>query len=123
MLMLIYLIVGVVVGGGIGYYLRQSLASKKIGSAEGRPEKILEDAKNKEKELLLEAKAKSIEIIEQAKKQEEEFRGQIMRFEERIDRREKELGEKSTSLDKQRQDLETKTAQISEIQEEIATLR
>ncbi len=123
MLVLIYLLAGGVFGVGIGYAVRQSMAGKKIGSAEARAEKIVEEAKAKEKELLLEAKTRSLEIIEQAKKQEAEFRGQIVRFEERIDRKEKELDQKSNVLDKQKQTLEEKGEEIKKIQEEIKELR
>jgi ribonuclease Y len=123
---MIELIVGIIaaaVGVGIGYLIRQSLVGKKVGSAEARAEKILEEAKTRERELLLEAKTRSLEIIDQAKKQESEFRSQIVRFEERIDRKEKELDQKSVVLDKQKADLETKAEQIKQIQEEIKELR
>jgi ribonuclease Y len=122
-MMIIYLVLGAVVGVVAGYFIRQSMASKKIGTAEGKAEKILEDAKNREKEILLDAKSRSLEILEQAKKQEAEFRSQIVRFEERIDRKEKELDQKSNNLDKQKQDLEQKGEQIKQIQEEIKELR
>lgn len=119
----IYIIIGLVLGAVVGYLYRQSVVSKKTGTAEAKAEKILEDAKNREKEILLEAKTRSIEIIEQAKKQEAEFRGQIVRFEERIDRKEKELDQKSGNLEKQKADLEQKTEQIKLIQEEIKELK
>lgn len=118
-----YLLIGIVAGAGVGYYVRHLLAAKRIGTAETRAEKILEEARNKEKELFLEAKAKSLEIIEEAKKQESEFRSQIVRFEERIDRKEKELEQKSAQLERQKQDLETRTAEIRQIQEEIKELK
>ncbi len=123
MMTLIYVLVGAVLGVGIGYAIRQSMASKKIGSAESRAEKILDEAKAKEKELLLEAKTRSLEIIDQAKKQETEFRAQIVRFEERIDRKEKELEHKSSALDNQKQVLEEKGEEIKKIQEEIKEVR
>jgi len=123
MLAIVYIILGLAVGIGIGYAVRQNLVSKRTGSAEAKAEKILEDAKSREKELLLEAKSKSIEIIDQAKKQEGEFRAQIVRFEERIDRKEKELDSKASLLDKQKLDLEKKGEEIKQIQEEIKELR
>ncbi len=119
----IYIVIGLVVGAAVGYMYRNFLASKKVGSAESRAEKILEEAKNKEKEILLEAKTKSLEIIEDAKKQEADFRSQIVRFEERIDRREKELDQKSAAVEKQRTDLEHKGEEIKQVQEEIKELR
>lgn len=122
-MLFIYAIVGLVVGVGLGYWYRQTQATKKIGSAEAKAEKILSEAQSKEKEILLEAKTRSLEIVDQAKKQEAEFRAQIVRFEDRIDRKEKELDQKSNTLDKQKQDLEVKGEQIKQIQEEIKELR
>ena len=121
--MFVYILIGLVLGGAVGYLVRQYLAGKKIGGAEAKAEKILEDAKNREKEMLLEAKTKSIEIIDQAKKQESEFRGQMLRFEERVDRKEKELDQKSAHLDGQKQDLEKKGEEIKQIQEELKEMR
>ncbi len=122
-MLLVYIIIGLAIGGVIGYLIRQSQATSKIGSAESRAEKILEDAKNKEKEILLDAKSRSLEMVEQAKKQEADFRNQIVRFEERIDRREKELETKSNTLDKQKQELEVKSEDLKKLQEEIKELK
>ncbi len=80
-MLFIYAIAGLVVGAIIGYIVRQSIASKKIGSAETKAERILEDAKNKEKEMLIEAKQGALEITEQAKKTEADFR--MKNFEEK----------------------------------------
>jgi ribonuclease Y len=123
MLFVIYLIVGGLVGMAIGYAIRQSIAGKKIGSAEAKAERILEEAKNKEKEMLLEAKAKSLEMVEGAKKQEMEFRAQMVRFEERVDRKEKDLENKSLVLDKAKQDIEHKQEEIKLLQEEIKQIK
>jgi ribonuclease Y len=122
-MLFIYLIIGAVVGLAAGYFIRQSIASTKIGSAEAHAERLLEEAKNKEKELLLEAKTKSLEIIDQAKKQEADFRAQLVRFEERVDRKEKDLDVKYGQIEKQREDLDKKGQQVKEIQEEIVQLR
>ncbi len=116
-------LVALVIGGVLGALLRHVLASKKVGTAEARAEKIVEEAKKKEKEVLLEAKTRALEITEQAKKAESDFRAQILRFEERIDRREKELDQKTTSLEKSREQLETGKAEVQKSQEEIKELR
>jgi ribonuclease Y len=119
----VYIVIGLAIGGVVGYIIRQSQATSKIGSAEAKAEKILEDVKNKEKEILLDAKSRSLEMIEQAKKQEAEFRSQIVRFEERMDRREKELDVKSGQLDRQKQEVETKGLEIKQLQEEIKEMK
>lgn len=115
--------IGLVVGFLIGYVVRQVLASKKIGTAETRAEKILDDARSKEKELLLEAKARALEITDQAKKAESDFRAQIVRFEERIDRREKELEVKTAQLEQGKKDIEAKQESIQKLHEEVKELK
>lgn len=117
-MVILYILVGLAVGAFVGYAVRQNLATKKIGSAEGRAEKILEEAKNKEREVVLEAKSKALEITEQAKKAENDFRTQIVRFEERIDRREKELNAKELGLDQTKKALETKQEDIQKTLDE-----
>jgi ribonuclease Y len=120
---LFYIALGLIVGGVAGYAIRQSLAGKKIGSAESRAEKILEEAKSKERELLLEAKSKALEITEQAKKAESDFRAQIVRFEERIDRREKELNSKEQDLDAGKKQLEARQQETQKTLEEAKEVK
>jgi ribonuclease Y len=112
-----------VIGLLAGFGIRQLLSANKVGSAESKAEKILEDAKNHSKELLIEAKTKALETTDQAKKAESEFRAQIVRFEERIDRKEKDLDSKALQIDKQKQDLEIKSQELATSREEVTELR
>ena len=66
----IFILVGVVVGGGIGYIIRKSLSKRRTESAEVKAANIVNDAKQKTKEALIEAKDKALQIIEEAKKDE-----------------------------------------------------
>ncbi|HYF04799.1 MAG TPA: ribonuclease Y [Patescibacteria group bacterium] len=123
MLSIIYILIGLAIGAGIGWVLKQKTTTAKIGNAESKAEKILEEAKSKEKEMLLDAKSKALEITESAKKAEADFRSQIQRFEARIDRREKELDTKEAHLDKQKATLEAKGEEIKLLQEEIKEVK
>ncbi len=116
---LIYALLALVLGLAIGYLIRKSQVTKKIGNAEARAQSLLEEAKTKEKEILLDAKAQALEITEAAKKQEAEFRQQIIRFEQRIEKKEVDLETKSNNLDLQRADLEKKKEEITKLQEEM----
>ncbi|MBU6447715.1 ribonuclease Y [Patescibacteria group bacterium] len=115
----IYLIVALAAGFAIGYLLRKISASQKMGNAEARAEKILDEARAKEKEILLEAKSKSLELTEAVKKQENEFREQIIRFEQRIEKKEADLDNKSQRLDEQKAELEKKSEETRKLQEEM----
>ncbi|HEX3095567.1 MAG TPA: Rnase Y domain-containing protein, partial [Patescibacteria group bacterium] len=122
-MLFIYAIAGLVVGGIVGYVVRQNLASKKVSGAEARAEKILDDAKNREKEMLIEAKAQALEITEGAKQSEADFRAQIVRFEERIDRKEKDLDQKSAHLDKKAEDLDGRAELLKADEEKIKEVK
>lgn len=114
----LYLIIAVGLGALAGYLVRSRIIAGRIGSAEERATKMLEDAKHQEKEILLEAKARALEITDQAKKAESEFRQQISRFEDRIDRKEQELEKEQQQLEKAKQELENKRLEIEKSLEE-----
>lgn len=122
-MLIIYIAIGLVIGGIVGYMIRQNLASKKVSGAEARAERILEDAKNREKEMLIEAKSQAMEITEGAKKAEADFRAQIVRFEERIDRKEKDLDTKSENLEKKSIDLDKRAETLRQTEDEIRELK
>ena len=50
-MILIYFLIGLVAGAGLGYFVRQQIGAKRVGTAEGRAEKIIEEAHRKEKEM------------------------------------------------------------------------
>ncbi len=119
----IYALLGLALGGAVGYLVRQSLMGKKVGSAEARAEKIIEEAKSREKEIVLEAKQKALEVLEEAKKKEQDFRQQISRFDERIDRKEKDLEVKAKDVDRMKQELEREHGEVKQTQEEIREVK
>jgi ribonuclease Y len=114
---------GLALGLGIGYILRLVQASYLVNSAEARAQKTLEEAKTREKEILLAAKSKALEITEQAKKDEVEFRNQIIKIEQRIERRETDLEKRATELEAQRTKLAEKIEEIKQKEEEVLNLR
>ena len=70
----LYIIVGLALGAGAGYFYRQQIASKRIGSAEANAEKLLDEAKAKEKELLTElAEIRGIDLTKGDKKDKAGF--------------------------------------------------
>ena len=69
----LFLVIVGVVALAAGYLVRKYQVRAKIDSAEGRAQKLLEEAKQKEKELILSAKDQAIRITEEAKKQETEM--------------------------------------------------
>jgi len=116
-------VVGIIAGAAAGYAWRKHQITGDINSVEAKIEKLLEDAKTKEKEILLEAKSKALEIVEQGKKGEEEFRNQIIKVEERLNRKESDLERKLTDLEKTKEELSVKRVEIDKTKDELRELK
>ena len=78
-------ILGLAVGSVLGYFARQSIAKKQLGTAEGKMNKMLIDAEAEAQSTLLAAKNKAVEVLEEAKKEEKKRQEQIFRLEKRIE--------------------------------------
>jgi ribonuclease Y len=116
-------VIALAVGAFVGYILRKVQISNQVNSIEARVAKSIEDAKTKEKEILLEAKSKAIEIVDQAKKGEQEFRNQILKVEERLNRKDSDLDRKLQDIDHAKLDLAKKQADIAKTHEELKDIR
>jgi ribonuclease Y len=114
---------GLLVGTGAGYLVRQSIARKRLDSAEGRIEKLIEDAEKKSQEMVLDAKNKAVEILEEAKKKEKAREDQILRSEERLEKRESAIDQKTDELEKNRKILEQKVEEVRRIRQESDEVR
>jgi ribonuclease Y len=113
------LIIGVI----LGYFTRQTIAKGQLSTAEGKIDKMEEEAKQKVQEITLEAKNKAVEILEQAKNQEKEREAQIIRLEQRLEKREEMLDQKLEELEKGRNILEQKAEEIRKIRKETEEAR
>lgn len=119
----LFVILGTLIGVGLGYLLRKIQASYQIESAEGRLQKMVADAKNREKEMLLSARQKAMEITEASKKQENEFRSQIIKVEQRLERKEGDLEKKLGNLEKKNQQIEEKAEDIKKKEQEAEEIK
>ena len=106
-------------GATIGYFGRQFLAQKQVESAEAKVKKIFIDTKNEAAEILLEAKNKAVKTLEDAKQEEAEKSRQIIRSEQRLDKKEEALDDKNKEIEKQKEVLQNKGNQIMKIKEEV----
>lgn len=119
----LFLIPIVIVALAVGYFIRKVQVKAKVDSAENRAQKLLEEAKQKEKELILAAKDQAIKITEEAKKQETEIRQQILRLEQRLEKKENDIDERAKDLEKQRDTLASENENLKKLKEELATAR
>ncbi len=121
--MAIGIIIGIVAGAAVGYLIRKVQIAQQVNSVENKVTRALEDAKSKEKEILLEAKAKALEIVEQGKKTEADFRNQIIKVEERLNKKESDLERKLSDMDKTKEEMASKKAEIEKVKDEMRELK
>lgn len=116
---LIGLAMALVVGAGVGYVIRKSVATKSIDSAEANAQRILTKAKDQEKEILLNAKDRALTTIEEAKVEEEKRRAEMTALQERVQKRESTFDQKLISLETRQEELEEKKKEINAQKEEL----
>lgn len=119
----VFLVVGVVVGGAIGYWYRKQVAAKTTGSAEAKAEQIIQEAKSKTQEMMLQAKDKAIRLLEEAKRDESERRQDLAQTQRRLEKRESMFDQKLLELETKQGKLQDKAKEIEHIKEEIRSIK
>jgi ribonuclease Y len=123
---LVLIVTGVItlaIGSVLGYFARQTIARKQIGTIEARLEKMTEEAKREAKDMVIRAKDKAIQILEEAKRDQKEREQQIVRMEDRIERREQTLDVKTQDLEKKYAELTEKAKKVKEIKEQLEQMQ
>lgn len=110
-------------GAVLGYFGRQMLAQKQVESAEAKVSKIFTEAKDKAAEIILEAKNKAVKTLEDVKKEETERTRQLIRNEQRLEKKEEVLDKKTDEVERQKNALQEKAKQIMKIKEEIENIK
>ncbi len=111
------------IGAGIGYFIRQYLGSARKNSIEAKLKKLLEDSKAQAKEILLEAKAKAVRVLEEVKEEEKERERAFKKDEGRLHEREALLDKRGLALDTREGELAEKIERVREIKVEVERAR
>jgi len=111
------------VGSVLGYFARQSIAKKQLGTAEGKMNKMISDAGAEAQSTLLEAKNKAVEILEEAKRDEKKRQEQIFRLEKRVEAREETLDRKLDEVERGKNLLIRKAEEVKKIRKEAEAAR
>jgi ribonucrease Y len=120
---LLSVIFSLAIGSFLGYLARQTIAKNQAHTAEGRAIKVIEEAEKKSQEIILESKNKAVNILEEAKKKEQERENQIMRSEERLEKKEEVVDSKMAEIDRARIALEKKAEEIKRVRKEVEEAR
>lgn len=112
-----------ILGFLVGWLFYKIKTANKIGKAESRADKIVNEAKLKEKELLLKAQDKALKIIEEAKREESSRRKEISDLQRRLEQRETSFSQKLLDLQEKQQKLYDKVNEVQEIKEKIQKIK
>src|SRR3989344_5223959 len=116
-------VVALVIGCIIGYYVRQSLAKKRAGSLEAKLVKKVEATKEETAKLIKEAQSQASQILEKTQKEVDERRREFLKAQQLILDREKLLEEKISGFDKKEVDLAQKVESLKGEKESLDKLR
>jgi ribonuclease Y len=119
----ISILLGLIVGVVVGYFVRKSIAESKIAGARSAAEQIIEDAKREaealNKEALLEAKDEIHKLRTDTEIELRERRNELQKQENRLLQKEENLDRKDDTLNKRESMLEKKEESLNERQQHI----
>jgi ribonuclease Y len=107
----------------IGFIVQKQHIKSKIGHAQEKADKIINEAKIKHKEHLLSAQDKALKIIDEAKKEEADRRKEISKLQSRLEQRENSFSQKLLELQEKQQKLYDKVNEVQEIKEKIKKIK
>ena len=116
-------IIGLALGGLVGFIIRKTIGERKIGSAEKEAKRIIDEgqktAETKKKEALLEAKEEILKARNEAEAEIKERRSEVAKLERRCVSREESLEKKLENLERKEETLNRK---IKENEEKVAEI-
>ena len=116
----------VLIGLGVGYFLRKNIAEGKLNQAEQEAERIVANgermAESKKKEALLEAKEEIHKLRSEVERENKERRSELQRMERRILQKEESLDKKLDNIEHKEEALHRKEADLVQSKEKIDAL-
>ncbi|MEM4368523.1 MAG: Rnase Y domain-containing protein, partial [Candidatus Anstonellales archaeon] len=120
---LIYVVIGIVLGAIIGFWIYRQKIIQETESLAYKTKEKLKEAEEKAKEIILEAKEKAAAILADAQKEEKERKNQIALMESRLLNREELLDKKLAHLTEEEQKIKQKEEELKNKEEEIKKLK
>ena len=121
---IIFAVIGIVVGLGIGFLIgmmyRKKVAEREIGSAEMEATRLINEAiragESRKKELLLEAKDEIHRSRTEHDKEVKERRAELSKQERRLEQKETTLDKKTEAFERKEEELNKKLQKVAETQ-------
>ena len=120
---IIWLIVGAVVGIAVGFVVTKYLANSSTKRAAEEAQNVVEDAKRQaetlRREAVIEAKDEALRLRQEAQAENKERLKEVRAAEQRVNQREESLDRRVESLDSREQSLDSREHQISSMQGQL----
>jgi len=119
-------VLGLGIGGLVGWSIRKNTAEKAIGSAEVEAKRIVLNAQTvaeaQKRESIVAAKEEVMHIRNEVEKETRERRNELQRLERRLLQKEETLDRKMETLERKEENLHRKEADVERQKEELAQL-
>ena len=112
---LLWLVVGLVVGGLAGFFIRKSIVARRANVAQMEADKLLADARDECKGSLLKAKEEAVQIRLEAESDYRDRRVELQRWDKRLSQREDSVEQRTSTIKKREEELERKEKDTEEI--------
>jgi ribonuclease Y len=121
----IYILIGLslVLGGVVGYFLRQLVANQQILSTRKEAERLLNEATTRHRELLRDARDEARKLRNAAEAENKEHRLQLQRMENRLDQKEAAIERKQAAMGRREKELDDRAKEIQLTRDEIDDLK
>ena len=124
---LIMIFTALIVGSGVGFFIRKVIAEAKISSAETAAKKILEEANHEadsiKREKQLEAKEEAHRLRNELDREGRERRSELQRLERRLVQKEEGLDRKINNIENKEEDLRRKEEENKVFRESLDQLQ
>lgn len=121
------------IGCGVGYILRRHIAEARIGSAEEKANRILDDAKKTlenamrdseslKKEAMVQTREEIHRLREEVEQQNRERRDELQKYEQRLVQKEEHLERRSDAVEQRETELSRRETKIKNQQEKLDSI-
>ena len=121
----IYILIGLslVLGGVVGYFVRQLVANQQILGTRKEAERLLNEATTRHRELLRDAREEARKLRNAAESENKEHRLQLQRLENRLDQKEAAIERKLAAMGRREKELDDRTKEIQVTRDEVDDLK
>jgi len=116
-------IIALAAGSVLGYYARQSIAQKQVGTLEEKIQKKISQVRLEADKIISEAKEKSLAIVDSAKQEEERRRRDFLKTEQILLKRENILDRKISDFEIKEKDFYDKVEKLKEVKEKLESFK